>query len=375
MPQNARWNPLNTPFLIGTLLLAAILVPIQILRTDALLMELAVSLGMFLAVGTAITAGYHRLFSHRSYQTVWPVRFLLLCLGAAAFQNSALRWASDHRLHHRHVDTERDPYSIKRGFWHAHWIWVMESTSHPLQGVADLERDPLVRWQDRYYFLIGAVVACIPVAIGLATGNVWGHIVMGVLLRIVLTHHSTFLINSAAHVFGTQPYTDTNTARDNRWLALFTYGEGYHNFHHMWPADYRNGVRWFQWDTTKWLVALLSVVGLARKLRRTPVSVIERAKLKMEEKRLQSKLGVAPLEVRGSLQMRLSAARERLDGALVALHAWRETRRIRKAAEPHTWSQRKAEWKATLAAHRAELQEAWREWHAARLAVRRLAAA
>jgi len=371
--KNARWNPLNTPFLIGTLVLAAILVPIQIVRTDALLMELAVSLGMFLAVGTAITAGYHRLFSHRSYQTVWPVRFVLLCLGAAAFQNSALRWSSDHRLHHRHVDTERDPYSIKRGFWHAHWIWVMESTSHPLQGVADLERDPLIRWQDRHYFLIGAVVACIPVAIGLATGNLWGHIVMGVLLRIVLTHHSTFLINSAAHVFGTRPYTDTNTARDNRWLALFTYGEGYHNFHHMWPGDYRNGVRWFQWDTTKWLVATLSMLGLARQLRRTPAAVIERAKLKMEEKRLQSKLVEAPTEVRGSLQMRLSAARERLDGALVALHAWRETRRTRKATEP--WSQRKAEWKATLSAHRMELQEAWREWKAARMAVRRLAAA
>ncbi len=362
MSDARRWNLLNTPFLIGTLVLAAVLVPIQVMRSQALFFELAVSLGMFYLIGISVTAGYHRLFSHRTYRAHWLVRFLLLCFGAAAFQNSALRWASDHRLHHRYVDTERDPYSIKKGFWHAHWIWVMESKSHPLQGVADLEADPLVRWQDRHYFLIGAIVALIPAGIGLATGNFWGHVIMGILLRIVLTHHTTFLINSAAHVFGTRPYTDTNTARDNGFLAPFTFGEGYHNFHHMWPGDYRNGIRWYQFDSTKWLLMGLSWVGLADKLRTVPDTVIQRAKLVMEEKRLAARLAKAHPTLAEELGTQLTAARLRVDRALAALQEHREAMRTHRQ-----------EWKETLLTRHAEVQSAWAEWKAARFRVRSLA--
>jgi stearoyl-CoA desaturase (delta-9 desaturase) len=357
-----RWNPLNTPFLIGTLLLAVVLVPVHIVRSQALGLEILVSLGMFSAIGLSVTAGYHRLFSHRAYKASWPLRFLLLCFGAAAFQNSALSWSSDHRLHHRYVDTERDPYSIKKGFWHAHWIWVMESTSHPIQGVADLQADPLVRWQHRHYFVIGAIVALIPAGIGLATHNLWGHVIMGILLRIVLTHHTTFLINSAAHVFGTRPYTEANTARDNGFLAPFTFGEGYHNFHHMWPGDYRNGIRWYQFDLTKWLLVALSWMGLAGKLRRVPDTVIQRAKLAMEEKRLAARLSAVHPTMAEELQVRLASARLRMDRALAALQEQRETLR--------THGQ---ECKAAMLTRRAELQVAWAEWKAARFLVRRLA--
>ncbi len=362
MADARRWNLLNTPFLIGTLVLAVVLVPIQVMRSQDLVFELAVTVGMFYLIGISVTAGYHRLFSHRTYRAHWLVRFLLLCFGAAAFQNSALRWASDHRLHHRFVDTERDPYSIKNGFWHAHWIWVMESKSHPLQGVADLEADPLVRWQDRHYFKIGAIVALIPAGIGLATGNVWGHVIMGILLRIVLTHHTTFLINSAAHVFGTRPYTDTNTARDNGFLAPFTFGEGYHNFHHMWPGDYRNGIRWYQFDSTKWLLVVLSWIGLADKLRTVPDTVIQRAKLVMEEKRLAARLAKVHPTLAEDLGARLAAARLRVDRALAALQVQREAMRTHHQ-----------EWKAAMLTHRAEVQMAWAEWKAARILVRSLA--
>jgi stearoyl-CoA desaturase (Delta-9 desaturase) len=355
----SRWNILNAPFLIGTLGLAVVLVPIHMVRSQALGTELLVSFLLFAAIGLSITAGYHRLFSHRTYQANGLLKFLLLCFGAAAFQNSALRWSSDHRLHHRYVDTERDPYTIHKGFWHAHWIWVMESTSHPLQGVADLEKDPLVRWQDRHYFLIGAVVACIPLAIGLATHNLWGQFVMGVLLRIVLTHHTTFLINSAAHWFGTRPYTDANTARDNALLAPLTFGEGYHNFHHMWPGDYRNGVRWYQFDSTKWLLIALSWLGLAHDFRRVPDATIRRAKLAMEEKALRARLAKASPSVAERLQTRLAAAHVRLDQALAAFQSQRESRT--------------AEWKTAMLERRAELRIAWSEWKAARFLVRRLA--
>jgi stearoyl-CoA desaturase (delta-9 desaturase) len=357
--EHSRWNPLNTPFLIGTLVLALVLVPYHLFHSQALGLELLVAFLMYLAIGLGVTAGYHRLFSHRTYQAHGLLRFLLLCFGAASFQNSALRWSSDHRLHHRYVDTDRDPYTISKGFWHAHWIWVMESKSHPLQGVADLEKDPLVRWQDRHYFLIGAVVACIPLGIGLATGNLWGHFVMGVLFRIVLTHHTTFLINSAAHWFGSRPYTDTNTARDNALLAPLTFGEGYHNFHHMWPGDYRNGVRWYQFDSTKWLLFGLSWLGLVRSLRRVPLPVIRRARLAMEEKTLRARLERVPPHLGERLRERLDVAHARLDQALAAFQARREV---------HA-----AEWRTTLQEQRAELRQAWKEWKAARVQVRSLA--
>lgn len=357
-----RWHFLNTAFLIGTLLLALVLVPIHLVHSQHLGMEIAVCAAMFIAIGLSVTMGYHRLFSHRTYRASWPLRLVMLCFGAAAFQNSALRWSSDHRLHHRYVDSDRDPYTIKKGFWHAHWIWVMESTSHPLQGVADLEADPLVRWQDRYFFRIGAVVALIPAAIGLATGNVWGHLVMGLLLRIVLTHHTTFLINSAAHVFGTQPYTDANTARDNGLLAPLTFGEGYHNFHHMWPGDYRNGIRWYQWDTAKWFLNALSWIGMADKLRRVPDEVIERARLAMEEKHLAARLAAAHPSVAEELRARLASARLRVDHALVALQEQRETLRTHHQ-----------EWRAAMLARQAEVRLAWAEWKATRFQVRNLA--
>lgn len=355
----SRWNLLNASFLVGTLLLTLVLVPYHVLHAPSIAWELVVCLVMYFAIGMGVTAGYHRLFSHRTYQAHPVLRFLLLCLGAASFENSALRWASDHRLHHRFVDTDRDPYSVRQGFWHAHWIWVMESKSHPLQGVEDLEKDPLVRWQDRHFFVIGAVVACLPLVIGWAVGNLWGHFVMGVLLRIVLTHHSTFLINSAAHWFGARPYSEQTTARDNGLLAPLTFGEGYHNFHHTWPGDYRNGVRWYQFDSTKWLLIGLSWIGLASKLRRVPPQTIQRAKVAMEKKVLEARLSQAPPSVAERLRTKVSEAHERLDQALAAFHANREARA--------------AEWRTTMLERRAELSIAWSEWKAARFLVRHLA--
>lgn len=360
MSNSKRWSVLNTSFLLGTLGLALVLVPLHLWNTQHLLVELVVCLGMVFAIGTAISAGYHRLFSHRAYRARTPLRFLLLCFGAAAFENSVLKWASDHRIHHRCVDTDKDPYRIQGGFWFAHWVWVMEDKAHPIEGVTDLEQDPLIRWQHRHHFLIGAVVATIPLWIGLATGNFWGHFVMGLVLRIVLTHHTTFLINSAAHVFGTRPYTDANSARDNVLLAPLTYGEGFHNFHHMWQWDYRNGVRWYHWDSTKWLIRLWAWTGLASGLRRVSDAAVRRAKLAMEAKALQARVQVAEPRVAEALRQRIAETRERVDQTLANLQVRREA-----------WEHRRAEWKAHMALRRAEFQEAWKDWKALRLEIRR----
>ena len=275
------------------------------------------------------------------------------------------------------MDTDQDPYEIGKGFWYAHWTWVMEAKDMPLTGVADLEKDPLVRWQHRNHFLIGAVVSTIPLWIGLATGNVWGYLVWGVVLRIVVTHHTTFFINSAAHMFGSRPYTDKNTARDNWLLAPLTYGEGYHNFHHLWQWDYRNGALWYQWDTTKWLLNVLAWFGLVSGFRRVPSAAMERARLHMEEKRLRERLALASPGVATPMQQRLEAARLKLDQALASLHerheAWQQKKAEWKAkgqARAEVWREANAEWKAALAQHRAELRAAWAEWRAARMEVR-----
>jgi stearoyl-CoA desaturase (delta-9 desaturase) len=381
MAEARRWNLLNTVFLTGTLGLALVLVPWRLATSGLRWSEALVFLAMIFAIGTAITGGYHRLFSHRAYKATWPVRFLFLCLGAAAFENSALKWSSDHRIHHQHVDTGQDPYSIGRGFWHAHWTWVMEASDLPLVGVADLEKDPLVRWQHRNHFLIGAIVATLPLWVGLATGNVLGMLVFGVVLRIVMTHHTTFLINSVAHRFGSRPYTDANTARDNWLLAPITYGEGYHNFHHQWQWDYRNGALWYQWDTTKWLLNVLGWMGLVGEFRRVPAEAMIRARLRMEEKRLHERLVRASPGVSSPMQARLRAAHLQLDAALVSLHerheAWNQKKaqwRTQGLARAEAWRAAKAERQASLAVHRAELKAAWAEWKAVRLEARSLRA-
>lgn len=371
---------LNTSFLLGTLLLALVLVPWKLAAQGLRLSEVLVFVGLYGAIGMSIAVGYHRLFSHRAFQAAWPVRLALLLLGAAAFQNSALAWSSDHRHHHRFVDDPaRDPYPVKKGFRYAHWGWVMEATERPLDAVADLERDPLVRWQRRYHFWIGAAVALLPpLLVGLATGNVAGQLVIGLLLRIVATHHSTFLINSAAHWFGSQPYTDANSARDNVLLAPLTFGEGYHNFHHMWQWDYRNGPRWYHWDPAKWAIAAVAWMGLARGLRRVPDTEIRRARVALEAKRLTAALAADASPVRSTLQ----TSHRRVDAALAAFQLRREAWHAKQAAwrrsgraKAEVFRAARAEWKAQRAALRKELAAAFDGWKRARSLARRQATA
>ena len=378
MPIKRRWSLLNSSFLLGTLGLALVLVPLELAHSLRHWSEWVVFLIMVAAIGMSVTCGYHRLYSHRAYHARGPVRLLLLCLGAASFENSALQWASDHRIHHRQVDQDADPYNSRKGFWYAHWIWVMEERTQPITGVGDLEKDPLVRWQHRHPFLIGACAAlALPVLVGLLTHNLAGHLIIGVLLRIVVTHHTTFFINSAAHFYGTQPYSDANSARDNAFLAPFTYGEGFHNYHHMWQWDYRNGVKWYQWDPAKWLIKSMSWLGLASGLRAVPAPVIQRARIQMEAKRMLAQLAKAPPLAAEQLNTRVVSARQRLDQALLALQEHRETWDRRKAEwkahQKEVWRQRKAEWQEARAQRRREFDLAWSDWKAARLAVRRTA--
>ncbi|QUM76193.1 fatty acid desaturase [Moritella sp. 24] len=259
----------------------------------------AMIIGIFVC-GLSITGGYHRLWSHRTYKAHWSVRLIFALGGAFALQNSAIHWSSDHRRHHKHVDhDDKDPYSASHGFWFSHIGWMLREYNAMLYtdytNVRDLQKDAIAVWQHKYYNVLAfAMNVGVPILVGLLYGDVWASLLLLGVARLVLSHHFTFFINSWAHMWGTQPYTDRNTARDNALLAIFTHGEGYHNYHHIFETDYRNGIKWYQYDPTKWLINVLAWCNLASDLRMVPEARIEQAKLKMELKRRHDKVKHLP---------------------------------------------------------------------------------
>jgi len=230
---------------------------------------------MFIASGLSITLGYHRLFAHLSFKAKWPIKFLTAVFGATALENSVLEWCSDHRRHHKHTDEDDDPYNIQRGFLYAHMGWILLRPiggDWPLTNVNDLKKDSLLRWQHKWWGPIGIFVgfglpALIGFLVGGGIGALAGFLIAGV-ARLVMVHHMTFFINSLCHTIGTQPYSKRCSAKDSWLMALFTFGEGYHNFHHEFQHDYRNGVKPWQFDPTKWMIWFLSKLRLASGLRK-----------------------------------------------------------------------------------------------------------
>jgi stearoyl-CoA desaturase (delta-9 desaturase) len=260
--------------------------------------------GLFMILtGVGIGSGYHRLWSHRAYEASPALQWFLAIVGGMSLQNSILIWSARHRVHHRYVDdNDKDPYSIGRGFWFAHVGWMLkdyESGEVDYSVVPDLEKNPIVMWQHKHYLeLVLATNILLPLGLGFLVGDPLGVFLLAGLARLVLNHHFTFFINSLAHMWGKQPYTDENTAKDNWFLSIFTYGEGYHNFHHIFQSDYRNGIRWFAIDLNKWFIATASSLGLARGLRRTPQFKILRARLHMDFKRARERLAQDPANPR-----------------------------------------------------------------------------
>lgn len=236
------------------------------------------------ATNLSITAGYHRLFSHKSYDAHPIVKALFLLVGASAFQGSALKWSSDHRRHHTHIDSPKDPYNINEGFWYAHmgWLFYKESVDQKIHA-PDLEKDWMVKFQDRYFVPLAILTGfALPTLVGWMMGSALGGLVIGGGLRIALTQQSTFFINSLCHTLGRRTYSKEISARDSWFVALLTHGEGYHNFHHKFQIDYRNGIQWYQWDPTKWVIRTLSFLGLASKLRQAPTTEILKARLQAD---------------------------------------------------------------------------------------------
>jgi len=252
--------------------------------------------GLFLVLnGIGIGSGYHRLWSHRTYEAHSALKWVLAVMGGMSIQNSIIIWSARHRIHHRDVDdNDKDPYSIGRGFWFAHIGWMLRdypSGTIDYSVVRDLEKDPVAAWQHRWYWtLVWTTNLALPLFLGWLTGDVMGMFLLVGVARLVVSHHFTFFINSLAHMWGKQPYTDENTARDQHFLALITYGEGYHNYHHLFQSDYRCGIRWWHLDINKWFISTCALLGLVKNRKRAPQFKILRARLNMDFKVARQKL-------------------------------------------------------------------------------------
>jgi stearoyl-CoA desaturase (delta-9 desaturase) len=349
--------PINwVPAIIFTLtfIVAVTAVPIYGFMVGYDAIEWTVFALMLAFCGLSITGGYHRLWSHRAYDANPLVRGFFAFWGACALQNTILIWCSGHRKHHRHVDSvENDPYSINRGLWFAHIGWMLrnyKSGEVDLNNTQDLQRDNIVMFQHRFYVpLVVLSNVGVPVLLGYLNGNIWGMVLLAGFLRLVISHHVTFFINSLCHAWGKQPYTDTNSAKDNFLLALVTYGEGYHNFHHYFQTDYRNGVRWWQFDPTKWLIAAMSWVGLTRNLKRVPNFKIQEAMLHMQFEKAREQLNISRLPTPNveALRQTLEAEYQQF---LDTLAEWKELR--------GQWVQQKRQ---RFEKKKQELQEKWQQ--------------
>ncbi|WP_232340158.1 fatty acid desaturase [Ketobacter nezhaii] len=300
MREDAPINWVPAIIFSSTFLIAITAVPLYGFLVGYDWVEIVTCIVMVAFCGFSITGGYHRLWSHRAYDANPLVRAFFAFWGACALQNTILIWCSGHRRHHRHVDdVDKDPYSIKRGFWFAHIGWMLrnyKSSDVDLANTQDLQRDKIVMFQHKYYVpLVVASNIGVPVALGILNGDVLGMLLLAGVLRLVISHHVTFFINSLCHTWGKQPYTSTNTAKDNFFLALVTYGEGYHNFHHYFQTDYRNGVRWWQFDPTKWMIASLSWIGMTSNLKRVPSFKIQEALVHMQFEKAHKQLNLSRL--------------------------------------------------------------------------------
>jgi len=294
-----RVNWITSIFLFTTALIALTVVPVYLWKYGMDWFQFSMFFFYVLATTMSITLGYHRLYSHLAFKAKWPVRLFTLMFGACAFENSCLDWTADHRKHHKHVDHEDDPYDISKGFMWAHigWLIFKLRPEEPLDNVNDLRKDKICMFQHNYVHWIAVLLGVVtPTALAYAVNPTWQYALGGFLfsgvLRIVIVQHCTFFINSLCHTIGKRPYNTENSARDSAIMAVFTCGEGYHNYHHAFQHDYRNGVKPWQFDPTKWMIWTLSKLGLTSGLRRVSDEKILLAEMREARRQADRRLKV-----------------------------------------------------------------------------------
>jgi stearoyl-CoA desaturase (delta-9 desaturase) len=229
---------------------------------------LAVTFLMWVMSGMGIGMGYHRLLTHRGYKTPRAVEYFLTLCGILSLESGPISWVVTHRIHHAHTDTEGDPHSPRDGGWWSHMGWMLKGTAqqHSPQVMEhyapDLMKQPFYTWLNRWYFVPIIALGGVLFAVG-----GWPMLTWGIFLRIVVGWHATWLVNSATHMWGSRRFKTTDDSTNNLWVALITFGEGWHNNHHAHPTAARHGLTWYEIDVNWWGIRALQLLGLAKSIK------------------------------------------------------------------------------------------------------------
>lgn len=257
-----------------------------------------VMLGMYFLTGcVGICLGYHRLLSHKSFETYQPVRWLIAWIGGLAGEGSAIHWCANHRVHHAKSDHDGDPHSPREGFLWSHMLWcvqhmgVNERQELHERWAPDLLKDPVLRFLDRTFLLWQILIALTFGCVGYVFGGyslAASLIVWGIFLRMVIVLHATWCINSVTHVWGYKTYDNGDDSKNLWWVAVITFGEGWHNNHHAYQKAANYGHRWWEFDTTYIVISLMRMIRLAWNVAPIPpkaIAILDQKKMRNREKR------------------------------------------------------------------------------------------
>jgi stearoyl-CoA desaturase (delta-9 desaturase) len=215
-----------------------------------------------------IGIGFHRLLTHRGFKTPKPLEYFLTFCGLLALEGGAINWVVTHRIHHSRTDAPGDPHTPRDGTWWAHMGWILRGTSQQHEEsvmrryAPDLMKDPVHQWMNRLYF-----VPLILLGVGLFAFGGWAWLAWCVFLRVTLGLHATWLVNSATHLWGSRRFETTDDSTNSWWVAMVTFGEGWHNNHHAYPRAARHGLTWYEVDLNWIGIRALQLIGLARDIR------------------------------------------------------------------------------------------------------------
>ncbi|HEU4479695.1 MAG TPA: fatty acid desaturase [Pyrinomonadaceae bacterium] len=223
----------------------------------------------WIAGSLGIGMGFHRLLTHRGYRVPRIVEYFLVTCGTLALEGGPIQWVTTHRIHHAHTDKEGDPHTPRDGRWWAHIGWIVRGTAQNHDQATyeryapDLTRDRYYVWLNKNYYLPSFALL-----IGLLAFGGWGLMLWGIFLRATLGLHATWLVNSATHLWGRRRFLTLEDSRNSWWVALLTFGEGWHNNHHAFPTSARHGLRWYEVDVNWWGIRILQLLGVARTIKR-----------------------------------------------------------------------------------------------------------
>ncbi len=230
-----------------------------------------VAFALYCITEWGITVGYHRLASHRSFETSKPVEYFFIFLAALACEGGPIDWVGLHRMHHKHSDSAGDPHDSNKGFLWSHFTWMIyqnPADKEIFRYVKDIEQDPFYQFCQNFMVPIQVVLGFILLSIG-----GWSWVIWGIFVRIAVVFHCTWLVNSATHKFGYQTYESNDNSRNCWWVALLTFGEGWHNNHHAFQYSARHGLRWWEIDITWMIIRSLNILGLVKNIKLPPKEV------------------------------------------------------------------------------------------------------